>query len=422
MICSARRGAKDGKPERQRMSDSNENSPRSSPLLNECDLQYSPFRFVAVAMLGWLLAATPSIKTAAENKPAIVLSVSGNAAEATLRPDYAATRLATVETLDELLPDNLFTVEAVIFKRLDTQAALLASAANAVQEGASAEQTFLDSPEPLLRFVDATLSMNLFHLSPDTPEMTNRLGMRAKLPIKPASAPECVADPTEIYAKPFSIQGLLEKLTIRLQPEDFGDAYPPEGQASLPGAETIPASVIRPELSPEPPSKNLTTITPTRYLQLIEGLTRFDALREHREYRQRTSQDLRLSDSVRRLRRNGNYEILGHLAWQQRVPERGQPQPIYINLNDGELQGELAVTLGRYLHTSARLWFTPDSTTIAPLGQYAQMSQSRRMRSATLHYFDHPLFGMIVRIDKVEYPSTLADIFLAFRTALEIQD
>jgi hypothetical protein len=422
MICSARRGAKDGKPERQRMSERNENSPRFSPLLNECGLRYSPFRFVAVVMLGWLLAATPSIKTAAQNKPEIDLFVSDNAAKATLQPDYATTRLATVKTLDELLPDNLFTVEAVIFKRLDTRAALLASAENAVHEGTSAEQTFLDSPEPLLRFIDATLSINLFQLSPDTPAMTNRLGMSAKLPINPASAPECVADPTEIYAKPFSIQGLLEKLTIRLQPEDFADAYPPEDRASLPGAETITASVMGPELSSEYPPKNLTTITPTRYLQLIEGLSRFDALREHQEYRQRTLQDLQLSDSVRKLRRNGNYEILGHLAWQQRVPERGQPQPIYINLNDGELQGELAVTLGRYLHTSARLWFAPDSTTIAPRGQFAQMSQSRRMRSATLHYFDHPLFGMIVRIDKVEYPSTLEDIFLAFKTELKIQD
>ena len=70
MIWSARRGAKDGKPERQRMSELIENSPRLSRLLNECDLQYSPFRFVAAAMFGWLLASTPSIKTAAENKPA----------------------------------------------------------------------------------------------------------------------------------------------------------------------------------------------------------------------------------------------------------------------------------------------------------------------------------------------------------------
>ena len=422
MIFLARRCAKDGKPERQRMSERNENSPRFSPLLNECGLRSSLFQFVAVAMLGWLLAATPSIKTAAQNKPAIDLSVSDNAADATLQPDYAATRLATVETLDELLPDNLFAVEAVIFKRLDTRAALLAYPENAVQEGTSAEQTFLDSPEPLLRSIDATLSINLFQLSPHTPAITNRLGMNAKLPISPASAPECVADPTEIYVKPLSILGLLEKLTIRLQPEDFADAYPPEGRASLPGAETVTAFVVRPELSSESSPKNLTTITPTRYLQLIEGVTRFEAMRKHQEYRQRSSQDLQLSDSVRRLRRNGNYEILGHLAWQQRVPERGQPQPIYINLNDGQLQGELAVTLGRYLHTSARLWFAPDSTAIAPRGQFARMSQSRRMRSETLHYFDHPLFGMIIRIDKVEYPNTLEDIFLAFKTELEIQE
>ena len=44
------------------------------------------------------------------------------------------------------------------------------------------------------------------------------------------------------------------------------------------------------------------------------------------------------------------------------------------------------------------------------------------MRSATLHYFDHPLFGMIVRIDKVEHPSALTETFLAFKKSLERDD
>ena len=396
------------------MSELHENNPRMA----KCDLPHSPSRFAAVAMLSWLLAVTPSIKAVAENTPAVDLSVSRNAAEATLRANYAATQLATIETLDELLPDNLFVVEAIVFKRLDTQAALITSVEGAAQSSASPKQTFLDSREPLLQAVDASLSRDLFHLSPETPRMANRPEMRAELAIDPASAPECVADPTAIYDQPLSIQGLLQKLTIRLQPEDFEDSA--EDQASFPRVETIPAPHTPPELSLELPPKNSTTITPTHYLELIEGLTRFDALREHQEFRQIRSQDLRLSDSVRRLTRNGNYEILGHLAWQQRVPERGQPQPIYVNLNNGQLQGELDVTLGRYLHTSARLWFTPDAIAV-DRGQYAQMTQSRRMRSATLHYFDHPLFGMIVRIDKVEYPSTLTDTFLAFKTALETE-
>ena len=394
------------------MSELHENNPRMA----KCDLPHSPSRFAAVAMLSWLLAVSPSIKAVAENTPAVDLSVSRNAAKAALQANYAATQLATIETLDELLPDNLFVVEAIVFKRLDTQAALITPAEGTAQSSASPKQTFLNSREPLLQVVDASLSKDLFHLSPQTPRLANRPKMRTELAIDPASAPECVADPTAIYDQPLSIQGLLQKLTIRLQPEDFEDSA--EDQASFPRVETIPAPHTPPELSLELPPKNSTTITPTHYLELIEGLTRFDALREHKEFRQIRSQDLRLSDSVRRLRRNGNYAILGHLAWQQRVPERGQPQPIYVNLNNGQLQGELDVTLGRYLHTSARLWFTPDAIAV-DRGQYAQMTQSRRMRSATLHYFDHPLFGMIVRIDKVEYPSTLTDTFLAFKTALE---
>ncbi|MBL6814846.1 MAG: hypothetical protein ISQ65_06370 [Pseudomonadales bacterium] len=407
------------------MSDLNENNRR----LAKFDLQHPLYRFIALVMLSWFLAATPSIKVLAENTPAIDGFVSGEAAEDMLRANYAATRLAAIDSLDELLPENLFTVEVVIFKRLDTQTALIASADRAAQDkSTSPEQNSLDTREPLLRSVDAGLSRDLLQLSPDTPQVTNRPGMHAALPILPASAPECVADPTAIYAKPLSIQGLLEKLTIRLQPEDFGGSYSAEDQTSLPRVETLMASLTAPELSPqtppivapELPPKNRTTITPTPYLTLIEGLTRFDALREHQQFRQTTSQDLRLSDSVKRLKRDGNYEILGHLAWQQRVPQRGEPQHIYINLNEGQLQGELAVTLGRYLHTSARLWLRPDANASEP-GQYAQLAQSRRMRSATLHYFDHPLFGMLVRIDKVEHPNTLRDTFSTFKDALEAE-
>ena len=251
--------------------------------------------------------------------------------------------------------------------------------------------------------------------------------MRSHRPITPAKAPECVADPVAIANRPLAIQDLLGRLRIGLKAEDFGEPNVSQEQGVFSLGEKATgekvmgkkANVMLPPL--EPPPANSTTIRPTPYLQLIEGLTRFDTLLKHDEFRQRSLQDLGLVDSVRRLRRSGEYEILGHLSWQQQVPERGRPQPIYVNLNDGQLQGELTVTLGRYLHTSARLWFTPDNL-VSEAGQYAQMVQSRRMRSATLHYFDHPLFGMIVRIDKVEHPSALTETFLVFKKSLERDD
>tara|TARA_E500000075_G_C6972143_1_gene311504 strand:- start:485 stop:1576 length:1092 start_codon:yes stop_codon:yes gene_type:complete len=340
-----------------------------------------------------------------------------------LNANYAATRLAGLESLDERLPDNLFTVEAVIFKRVDTQTALLALA----EEDPTPVSPSLDVREPLLRSVNEGLSAGIFDLSPDNSGLEKRAWMRSHRPITPAKAPECVADPVAIANQPLAIQDLLGRLRIGLKAEDFGEPNLSQEQGvfslgeKATGEKVIGKKANAMLLPLEPPPANSTTIRPTPYLRLIEGLTRFDALLKHDEFRQRSPLDLSLVDSVRRLRRSGEYEILGHLSWQQQVPERGRPQPIYVNLNDGQLQGELAITLGRYLHTSARLWFTPDNL-VSDTGQYAQMVQSRRMRSATLHYFDHPLFGMIVRIDKVEHPSALTETFLAFKKSLERDD
>ena len=384
-----------------------------SQRMSDTDTVLHRLQFLLFGIFSGVLATVPAVMAHAEGNVSTNTSAGVTSQQDALNANYAATRLAGLESLDERLPDNLFTVEAVIFKRVDTQTALLALA----EEDPTSVSPSLDVREPLLRSVNEGLSAGVFDLSPDNSGLEKRAWMRSHRPITPAKAPECVADPVAIANQPLAIQDLLGRLRIGLKAEDFGEPNVSHEQGVFSLGEK--ANVIL--LPLEPPPANSTTIRPTPYLRLIEGLTRFDALLKHDEFRQRSPLDLSLVDSVRRLRRSGEYEILGHLSWQQLVPERGRPQPIYVNLNDGQLQGELAVTLGRYLHTSARLWFTPDNL-VSDAGQYAQMVQSRRMRSATLHYFDHPLFGMIVRIDKVEHPNALTETFLAFKKSLERDD
>ena len=394
-----------------------------SQRMSDTDTVLHRVKWILLAFLIGALATVPAFKAHAEGNLPSSLSTSATSQRVAMTANYAATRLAGLESLDERLPDNLFTVEAVIFKRVDSQTALLALA----EQDPTSVSPSLDVREPLLRSVNDGLSAGIFDLSPDNSRLKERAWMRSHRPIQPAKAPECVPDPVAIADQPLAIQGLFDGLRISLQAEDFGDTNLPRELGGFELNRKIidekgigeKANVMQKPHEPLP--ANTTTIKPTPYLQLIEGLTRFDAQLKHDEFRQRSPQDLSLIDSVARLRRSGDYEILGHLSWQQQVPERGRPQPVYVNLNDGQLQGELAVTLGRYLHTSARLWFTPDNL-VSGAVQYAQMVQSRRMRSATLHYFDHPLFGMIVRIDKVEHPSALTEMFLAFKKNLERDD
>ena len=123
-------------------------------------------------------------------------------------------------------------------------------------------------------------------------------------------------------------------------------------------------SLLQAQFMPLP--RNRTEITPTPYLTLIQGVTEFIEEMEYSAYRRQPREQLALQDLVRRLTNSGEFEVLEQLAWQQPIPKRGNPQPIYVNLNNGELQGHMAVTLGRYLHTQATLWLQPAQTEAQP--------------------------------------------------------
>ena len=150
-----------------------------------------------------------------------------------------------------------------------------------------------------------------------------------------------------------------------------------------------------------------------------------------------------LISTLRSLRRSSRYEVLDSYSWIQ--PIDNEQTPIMIQAGDRfddrfELEGTLAFSRSRYLHVAADLWYTTfenrgmgttpfasdvistlDTEVLADYedlvaverrrGQYAparthRMSQSRRMRSSEVHYLDHPLFGVIVRINRYELPAS----------------
>lgn len=175
-----------------------------------------------------------------------------------------------------------------------------------------------------------------------------------------------------------------------------------------------------------------TQVITTPYLALISALTRFQKHLQDSEFQALPTNALSLTSQAQQLERSGTFQVLDHFAWQQPVPPRNQPQHIYLRIGD-TLQGTLAITLGRYLHTAATLWLQPDADLTLVTGEneleatqsadakqvYALMNQSRRMRSGELHYFDHPLFGMLVQINPVEHDEATKAQFEAFKAQLE---
>lgn len=157
---------------------------------------------------------------------------------------------------------------------------------------------------------------------------------------------------------------------------------------------------------------------------------------------------LPLTNTAEQMSRAGD-RILAHRAWRQPVRERGHafavlleggdvlPAPIILSPGDSgstasdiaaidasgqittlptleteesndatmetrELQGALRFHLSRYLHLEPLLWYGSDTES----GQriWVKINQNRRMRSEELHYLDHPLFGLLVRITPWKHP------------------
>ncbi|SEQ68564.1 Peptidoglycan-binding protein, CsiV [Amphritea atlantica] len=165
---------------------------------------------------------------------------------------------------------------------------------------------------------------------------------------------------------------------------------------------------------------------------------------------------LSLSGKQASLRRSSLYRVLFHEAWIQPVGEVKNRHVVRINggeiLDNGlyELDGYISIDKGRYLHfrsdlfhsrrlspTESQMLLKPsagptpadetplsdasmtETPTDQPEGTSAngnryltqttipdfltvEMESARRMRSNELHYIDHPLFGMLVKISPVK--------------------
>lgn len=147
------------------------------------------------------------------------------------------------------------------------------------------------------------------------------------------------------------------------------------------------------------------------------------------QYRGVNAGDLQMQALRNKLQSRGNYKVVDFRAWRQQLASDGTP--IYFHIAAGnkygkvtEFEGYIGFQLKRYLHVDANLWWgdyaSPAPTTANTLGDspakssqalvraedYAyrrvaragHLQEQRRMRSNEVHYFDHPLFGMLVRV------------------------
>jgi len=109
------------------------------------------------------------------------------------------------------------------------------------------------------------------------------------------------------------------------------------------------------------------------------------------------------------LERDGHYRVLARTHWQQTVDPspRQSAKPVRIvslnPSNPNELEGTIRFSMSRYLHLDVNLLFRPQAADSATLPVY-RISEQRRVKSQETQYFDHPQFGVLVRVMPVDKP------------------
>ena len=172
--------------------------------------------------------------------------------------------------------------------------------------------------------------------------------------------------------------------------------------AALREAPIFDESTLAPRGAAQAPFEPLAEVDPTAAAQA-------EALR----VRPLRPEELKLGQEYRKLRAISAYEPLMHVGWVQ----PGVPEADAVPMDLGSLgvfnpRGTVRVHLSRFLHITLDLTYqsagsTAPATTAGDgldeivLAPHYRLATTRSARSNELHYFDHPAFGVLVRVTPV---------------------
>lgn len=142
-----------------------------------------------------------------------------------------------------------------------------------------------------------------------------------------------------------------------------------------------------------------------------------EALREEAlKVRVLAPEELKLGNEYRRLVASRAYEPVVHAGWVLPGLPEADAKPFDLKtLGVLNPSGTVKVHLMRYLHITLDLTYQapgagmPTASSVDGLdeivvGQKYRLTATRRASSGELHYFDHPAFGVLVRVTPVPKP------------------
>ncbi len=135
-----------------------------------------------------------------------------------------------------------------------------------------------------------------------------------------------------------------------------------------------------------------------------------------------------LSDAAIALSGNPHYQLLVHDSWIETAETRFASKPVRISAsepgNPQELDGTVRFYLNQYMHVVLHLLLkepAPDSGASifgAPAAPVLyRLDDQRRIRLNQVNYFDHPMFGVLLRVTRVPATTPVAGVAPATQSA-----
>ena len=124
-------------------------------------------------------------------------------------------------------------------------------------------------------------------------------------------------------------------------------------------------------------------------------------------------EDYQLTEALGRLQRLDAYEPIMHFGWTQATWPEEQTEPLSLYrfaTPPADLHGSLTLYLSRYLHLVVDLQLdnpvaSPlDYSTIQPQRGPVRyiINENRILKNGELRYYDHPKFGVLAKVTRVE--------------------
>jgi len=114
-----------------------------------------------------------------------------------------------------------------------------------------------------------------------------------------------------------------------------------------------------------------------------------------------------LSPAALALEQSGRHRVLAHLRWQQNAEVKSSSKPVNIGNPAEGLDGALRFYSSRYLLMDINLILREPARTglfgVAGGDTWIyRLNEFRRIKLLETHYFDHPKFGVLVRVAPVK--------------------